>query len=102
MPFRHPDRSHGLSTRIEHEVRERLEEAVDYVCLEALVRTRHALADAAAQHLASYLLERTEGNPLFLTELLRTLEADGLLDRLDERSYAEPASTTASSSETSS
>lgn len=40
MPFRHPDRSHDLSTRIEHEVRERLEEAIDYVCLDALVRAR--------------------------------------------------------------
>lgn len=40
MPFRHPDRSHDLVTRIEFEVRERLEEAVDYVCLEALVRER--------------------------------------------------------------
>jgi hypothetical protein len=42
MPFRHPERSHDLGTRIELEVRERLEEAVDYVCLEALVRTRRA------------------------------------------------------------
>lgn len=42
MPFRHPDRSHDLVTRIEFEVRERLEEAVDYVCLEALVRARRA------------------------------------------------------------
>jgi hypothetical protein len=42
MPFRHPDRSHDLGARIEYEVRERLEEAVDYVCLEALVRARRA------------------------------------------------------------
>ena len=42
MPFRHPDRSHDLATRIEFEVRERLEEAIDYVCLEALVRARRA------------------------------------------------------------
>ena len=42
MPFRHPDRSHDLITRIELEVRERLEEAVDYVCLDALVRARRA------------------------------------------------------------
>jgi len=40
MPFRHPDRSHDLGTRIEHEVRERIEEAIDFVCLEALVKTR--------------------------------------------------------------
>ena len=42
MPFRHPDRSHDLGTRIELEVRERLEEAIDFVCLEALVNTRRA------------------------------------------------------------
>jgi hypothetical protein len=42
MPFRHPDRSHDLGTRIEHEVRERLEEAIDFVCLEALVNARRA------------------------------------------------------------
>lgn len=42
MPFRHPDRSHDLDTRIELEVRERLEEAIDFVCLEALVNTRRA------------------------------------------------------------
>ena len=42
MPFHHPDRSHDLATRIEFEVRERLEEAIDYVCLEALVRQRRA------------------------------------------------------------
>jgi hypothetical protein len=40
MPFRHPDRSHDLGTRIEMEVRERIEEAIDYVCLDALVRSR--------------------------------------------------------------
>jgi hypothetical protein len=42
MPFRHADRSHGLTTRIDMEVRERLEEAIDYVCLDALVRSRRA------------------------------------------------------------
>ena len=42
MPFRHPDRSDDLAARIEFEVRERLEEAIDYVCLDALVRERRA------------------------------------------------------------
>jgi hypothetical protein len=42
MPFRHADRSHDLGTRIELEVRERLEEAIDFVCLEALVNARRA------------------------------------------------------------
>jgi len=47
MPFRHADRSHDLGTRIEHEVRERLEEAIDFVCLEALVNARRASGAAA-------------------------------------------------------
>jgi len=42
MPFRHANRAHDLDTRIEHEVRERLEEAIDFVCLEALVNARRA------------------------------------------------------------
>lgn len=40
MPFRHHDRSHDLRTRIDWEIRERIEEAVDHVCLEALVTAR--------------------------------------------------------------
>jgi hypothetical protein len=47
MPFRHPDRSHDLGTRIEHEVRERLEEAIDFVCLEALVQARRGAGGPA-------------------------------------------------------
>jgi hypothetical protein len=42
VPFRHPDRSADLAARIEFEVRERVEEAVDHACLEALVRGRRA------------------------------------------------------------
>jgi len=41
-PFRHPDRGDDLAARIDWEVRERLEEAIDYVCLEALVQARRA------------------------------------------------------------
>jgi len=54
VPFRHPDRAHDLATRIDMEVRERLEEAVDFVCLEALVQARRQrglpppVADSAA------------------------------------------------------
>jgi hypothetical protein len=40
MPFRHPDRGEDLPTRIDAEVRERLEEAIDYVCLQAQVQAR--------------------------------------------------------------
>jgi hypothetical protein len=42
VPFRHPDRSADLRARIEFEVRERLEEALDYICLDVLVRDRKA------------------------------------------------------------
>jgi hypothetical protein len=49
MPFRHPNRSHDLDTRIGHEVRERLEEAIDFVCLDALVRNRQARGLPAPQ-----------------------------------------------------
>jgi hypothetical protein len=42
MPFRHANRTHDLATRIEQEVRERLEEAIDFVCLDAVVRARQA------------------------------------------------------------
>jgi hypothetical protein len=42
MPFRDADRSHDLNTRIDLEVRARLEEAIDFVCLEALVQRRRA------------------------------------------------------------
>jgi len=42
MPFRHANRAHDLATRIEHEIRERLEEAIDFVCLDAVVRGRQA------------------------------------------------------------
>lgn len=54
MPFRHPDRSANLATRIEFEVRERLEEAIDHVCLDALVRARRArgLPPPAADNVA--------------------------------------------------
>ena len=46
MPFRHANRAHDLDTRIQHEVRERLEEAIDFVCLEALVNARRAIGGA--------------------------------------------------------
>ena len=74
MPFRHPDRTHDLSTRIDMEVRERLEEAVDFVCLEALVQTRRrrGLPPPAADNNADrrdYLANVSA----FLTQLERDL-----------------------------
>jgi hypothetical protein len=42
VPFRHPEPRDPLAVRIDAEVRQRLEEAVDYACLEALVAARRA------------------------------------------------------------
>ena len=77
MPFRHPDRSQDLRTRIELEVRERLEEAVDFVCLEALVQARRArnLPPPAADNEADRR-EYVEHVRAFLAQLERDLTAD--------------------------
>jgi hypothetical protein len=73
MPFRHADRSHDLGTRIEHEVRERLEEAIDFVCLEALVNARRA--SAAAAPVADNAADRAEYQA-HVSAFLRLLAAD--------------------------
>jgi hypothetical protein len=73
MPFRHPDRSHDLDTRIEHEVRERLEEAIDFACLDALVRARQGRGlPAPAADNAADRAEYTE----HVLAFLRLLEAE--------------------------
>ena len=51
---------------------------------DALVRARYGVSDDEAGQLATYLIERTEGNALFMTELLRTLEEEQLLRREGE------------------
>jgi hypothetical protein len=77
MPFRHPDRTHDLSTRIDLEVRERLEEAVDFVCLEALVQTRRrrGLPPPAADNSADRR-DYQANVSAFLTLLHRELTTD--------------------------
>jgi len=47
---------------------------LDDNAVRALVRGRYDLPGAEARRLAAYLLNRTEGNPLVIVELLRTLE----------------------------
>ena len=42
MPFRDPVRSLDLFARLDAEIRQRIEEAVDYVCLDAMVQARRA------------------------------------------------------------
>ncbi|HUG13775.1 MAG TPA: AAA family ATPase [Thermomicrobiales bacterium] len=44
-----------------------------------LIGRRYRLADADTRRLSPYLLGHTEGNPLYLNELLRTLEEERLL-----------------------
>ena len=50
------------------------------VAIDALVAARYALARADRNRLVRYLTGRTEGNALFLGEVLRTLEGEGALD----------------------
>jgi DNA-binding CsgD family transcriptional regulator len=88
------DRRHPLAALVPLLVREAPTERLglrplDTAAAQALVRTRHTLADADVHRLAADLIERTEGNALFLTELLRSLEEEGLLDRLNAGSYGE-------------
>jgi DNA-binding CsgD family transcriptional regulator len=53
--------------------------------LRALVTFRYALSEADTSRLVAYLQARSEGNPFFLGELLRTLEAERALQRIDTR-----------------
>jgi DNA-binding NarL/FixJ family response regulator len=57
---------------------------LDAAAVAALVAARYSLAAAERDRLADYLLRRTEGNALFLTELLRVLESAGALRRAGE------------------
>jgi DNA-binding CsgD family transcriptional regulator len=53
--------------------------ALDDEATRALIRQRYDLAASDEARLVTYLLLRAEGNPLFVTELLRTLETERLL-----------------------
>jgi DNA-binding CsgD family transcriptional regulator len=52
--------------------------------IRALVHARYALADADERRLVAYLTVRSEGNPLFLGELARTLEEEGFMRQGDD------------------
>lgn len=56
---------------------------LDLAAAHALVVKRYDLANDEAARLADYLVRRTEGNALFMVELLRTLEEERLLRRDD-------------------
>src|SRR5918994_2310433 len=81
------DRRHPLAALVPLLVREAPTErlglrALDTAAARALVRTRHTLTEAEVHRLAAYLIERTKGNALFLTELLRSLEEEQLIERI--------------------
>jgi len=88
------DRRHPLAELIPLLVREAPVARLDLHPLDAdaahdLVRSRYDLPDGAAARLAAYLIERTEGNALFMIELLRTLEEEGLLHHDGKRWHVE-------------
>src|SRR5690606_36539381 len=49
--------------------------------LDMLVANRYRLEPGAGAHLGDYLEERSQGNPLFAVELLRSLEDERVLER---------------------
>jgi hypothetical protein len=67
-----------------HAVRLDLHPLAD-VAVQMLVTQRYHLASAERARLVTYLQARAEGNPLFLGELLRALEEDGILRDGDAR-----------------
>ncbi|MFI5328196.1 MAG: hypothetical protein ACHQ7H_18330 [Candidatus Rokuibacteriota bacterium] len=93
MPFRHADRTHDLSTRIDMEVRERLEEAVDFVCLEALVQERRqrGLPPPAADN-STDRRDYLANVSAFLTLLQRDLTANLTADQRERLGAATAAS----------
>lgn len=77
-------RPHPIATLIPLVVREAPTERIELRPLDAdavyaLVRARYDLPDDEATRLATYLMGQAEGNPLFLIELLRTLEEEGMI-----------------------
>jgi DNA-binding CsgD family transcriptional regulator len=53
--------------------------ALDRAAVRDLVDCRYALSEEDAKRLVAYLVERGEGNPFFLGELLRALEDEGIV-----------------------
>ena len=58
---------------------------LDAAAIGTLIAARYRLGAADRDRLAGYLLRRTEGNALFLGEVLRTLESAGTLSLLGDR-----------------
>lgn len=88
------DRRHPMVELVPRLVREAPVERLnlrplDVAAVQALVRERVDLPDAGIQRLAGYLVGRTEGNALFLTELLRHLAEEELLDHFADSAHPE-------------
>src|SRR5918995_1102369 len=88
------DRRHPLAALVPLLVREAPTERLglrplDTAAAQELVRARHDLAEPAVQRLSAYLIERTEGHPLFPTELLRSLEEERLIERIAQGASAQ-------------
>ena len=84
---RDPSQPAALTDRIEAQLRERLEEAVDFVCLGALVERRRALGlPAPRADSASDRAEFTESVRAFLADLRAAIEPD--LDEGQRRKVA--------------
>jgi predicted ATPase len=58
---------------------------LDAAAVGALVSARYALAAADAAKLTTYLARHADGNPFFVTEILRAMEEDEILRRVDDR-----------------
>ncbi len=81
-------RDHGLFSLIPMLVREAVVERIELQPLNenavrAMLKT-FDLSTSDENRLATYLLERGEGNPLFTLELLRALQADGTFGRFND------------------
>jgi DNA-binding CsgD family transcriptional regulator len=88
-------RHHRLYTLLPTLVREspavRLDlRPLDAAAVRVLVTARYALPTADRTRLATYLHERSEGNPFFLGELCRSLEAAGVVQQTDNGWHLAP------------
>ncbi|MCC7023975.1 MAG: AAA family ATPase, partial [Thermomicrobiales bacterium] len=58
---------------------------LDVEAVGTLVSARYSLAAADAAKLTTYLARHADGNPFFVTEILRAMEEDEILRRVDDR-----------------
>ncbi len=86
------DRRHQLYRLVPTLVRESGGTRIDLHRLDedsqrALIDTRYQLSSPERHRLAAYLHQHAEGNPFFISELLRTLEEEGLLSSADSGTW---------------